>query len=62
DPKDMNFPDVKESNYFYEAVRWAYSTGITTGVNNNTQFGVGQNCVRAMVVTFLKRYDDRYGS
>ena len=59
-PRDMNFPDVKETNYFYDAVLWAYSTGITTGVNNNTQFGVGQNCVRGMVVTFLKRYKDAY--
>ncbi|MBR4462371.1 MAG: BspA family leucine-rich repeat surface protein [Erysipelotrichaceae bacterium] len=59
-PKQMNFPDVKESNYFYDAVLWAYSTGITTGVDGNTRFGVGQNCVRGMVVTFLKRYRDAY--
>ncbi|MBR4462372.1 MAG: S-layer homology domain-containing protein [Erysipelotrichaceae bacterium] len=57
-PVEMNFPDVKESNYFYDAVLWAYSTGITTGVNNNTEFGTGQNCVRGMVVTFLYRYSD----
>ncbi|MBR4461683.1 MAG: extracellular solute-binding protein [Erysipelotrichaceae bacterium] len=60
-PKEMNFHDVKESNYFYDAVLWAYSTGITTGVDGNTRFGVGQNCIRGMVVTFLKRYKDAYG-
>ncbi|MBR4461226.1 MAG: InlB B-repeat-containing protein, partial [Erysipelotrichaceae bacterium] len=60
-PKDMSFSDVKEGKYFYEAVRWAYSTDITTGVSVD-RFGVGDTCIRAMVVTFLKRYNDAYGS
>ncbi|MBR4462806.1 MAG: BspA family leucine-rich repeat surface protein [Erysipelotrichaceae bacterium] len=57
--KDMNFSDVLVSNYFYEPVHWAFSTGITTGISS-TKFGVGNDCIRAMVVTFLKRYDDAY--
>ena len=57
--KDMTFNDVSEDKYFYEPVRWAYSTGITTGVNATT-FGVGSTCSRAMVVTFLKRYSNFY--
>ncbi|MBR4462707.1 MAG: S-layer homology domain-containing protein, partial [Erysipelotrichaceae bacterium] len=58
-PKTMKFQDVNSSAYYYEAIRWAYSTNITTG-ESETQFGIGKTCVRGMVVTFLKRYNDAY--
>lgn len=48
------FTDVSESDYYYEAVRWAVETGVTTGVSS-TEFGVNNTCTRAQVVTFLWR-------
>ncbi|MBQ7099280.1 MAG: S8 family serine peptidase [Oscillospiraceae bacterium] len=46
------FKDVKESDYFYKAVLWAYEKGITAGVDS-THFGPTVKCSRAQVVTFL---------
>ncbi len=46
------FADVKETDYFYEAVLWAVEEGITSGVSE-TFFGSYQPTTRAQVVTFL---------
>ena len=51
----MNMSDVPEGSYYAEAVRWAASEGITTGLPNGT-FGVTDTCTRAQVVTFLYRF------
>ncbi len=48
------FGDVSEEDYFYEAVLWAVSTGITEGVDS-THFAPGKECTRAQMVTFLWR-------
>ena len=48
------FVDVKESDYFYKAVLWAYEKGITTGIDA-THFAPTGECNRAQVVTFLWR-------
>ena len=48
------FADVKEGDYFYEAVLWAFENGITDGVSA-TKFDPDGNCTRAHVVTFLWR-------
>ena len=48
------FTDVKESDYFYDPVRWAVSRGITTGMGNG-KFAPNSSCTRAQVVTFLWR-------
>ncbi len=48
------FTDVKESNYFYDAVLWAVENGITGGLTATT-FGPNQECTRAQVVMFLWR-------
>jgi hypothetical protein len=48
------FEDVKESDFFYEAVLWAVEKGITTGTSATT-FGPAEGCIRAQVVTFLYR-------
>ena len=48
------FIDVKESDYFYEAVLWAFKNGITDGTSANT-FSPNANCTRAQIVTFLWR-------
>ncbi len=49
---DNPFADVKETDYFYEAVLWAVEKGITAGVSD-TFFGSYQPTTRAQVVTFL---------
>ena len=51
---EMPFSDVKEGKYYYDAVLWAYQNDITTGVTPD-RFGVGSECTREQVVTFLYR-------
>ena len=48
------FVDVTETDFFYDAVLWAYENGITTGVSPDHFDPYGQ-CNRAQVVTFLWR-------
>ena len=48
------FKDVKEGDYFYNAVLWAVENGVTYGVNA-THFCPGKACTRGEVVTFLYR-------
>lgn len=48
------FEDVKETDYFYKAVLWAYENGITTGTSD-TRFTPGRDCAEAQIVTFLWR-------
>ena len=49
------FSDVKESDYFYNAVLWAVSEGITSGVSA-TEFAPNSITTRAQAVTFLWSY------
>ena len=48
------FSDVKESDYFHEAVLWAAGSKITTGTSEAT-FSPDAPCTRAQVVTFVWR-------
>ncbi|MCR5481317.1 MAG: S-layer homology domain-containing protein, partial [Clostridia bacterium] len=48
------FTDVKASDYFYNAVLWAVSNNVTSGLTE-TVFGPNENCTRAQMVTFLWR-------
>lgn len=48
------FTDVKSSEYYYDAVLWAYENGITSGATE-TLFKPTASCTRAQVVTFLYR-------
>lgn len=48
------FVDVKQSDYFYDAVLWAVENGITNGMDA-THFGSELQCTRAQVATFLWR-------
>lgn len=48
------FTDVKQSDFFYKAVLWAVSEGITNGTTQTT-FSPYVECNRATVVTFLYR-------
>ncbi len=48
------FWDVDTNDYFYDAVQWAVSNDITTGVTSGT-FAPADACTRAQIVTFLYR-------
>ena len=48
------FADVKESDYFYKAVLWAYENKITNGTSKTT-FDPEGTCTSAHVITFLWR-------
>ena len=48
------FSDVTPDAYYYDAVRWAVSRGITNGTDD-THFSPNASCTRAQVVTFLWR-------
>ena len=48
------FTDVRAQDYFYSAVLWAVSRGVTNGVSA-TQFAPANGCTRGQVVTFLYR-------
>ena len=52
---DPGFKDVKNSDWFYNAVRWAVAKKITSGMGTGT-FQPGAKCTRAMIVTFLRNY------
>jgi len=51
---DTPFSDISESDYYYEAVKWAIGNGITNGTSATT-FSPNATCTREQVVTFLYR-------
>ena len=50
----MPFTDVDEGAYYAEAVRWAASTGIVTGLTETT-FGANGVCTRAQAAAMIYR-------
>ena len=48
------FNDARPTDYFFDAVSWAYYNGIAEGVNE-MRFGVNQPCTRGQIVTYLWR-------
>ena len=48
------FGDVATNAYYADAVAWAAKNGITGGIGGG-QFGSGNDCTRAQIVTFLYR-------
>ena len=48
------FTDVKDGDYFYDAVIWAVKNEVTKGTSDTT-FSPADTCTRAQVVTFLWR-------
>lgn len=60
EPKTIEnpFTDVKESEYYYNAVLWAYENGITSGTTE-TLFSPTATCTRGQIVTFLYRAMER---
>ena len=51
---DNPFTDVSADAYYYDAVLWAASQGITTGMTATT-FAPNDACLRAQIVTFMYR-------
>ena len=45
----------KKTSDTYKAILWGAKNGITNGYANG-EFGVGRNCLREQIVTFLYRY------
>ena len=48
------FEDVGADAYYARAVAWAAQNGVTNGISQ-TLFGIGSDCTRAQIVTFLYR-------
>lgn len=54
-PQPVNpFTDVKEGDYYYDAVQWAVKNKVTDGTSA-TKFSPDKTCTRAEAVTFLWR-------
>ena len=52
----LPFPDVAEGDWFYDAVRYAYETGLMDGVGDNL-FAPNSETTRAQLVTILYRLE-----
>ena len=52
---DVSFPDVKTSDYYYEAVKWAEKTGVVHGYETG-KFGPNNNISREQLATILNNY------
>ena len=50
----QGFADVKDTDYFAKAVKWAVEKGITTGTSDTT-FSPSDTCTRAQILTFIWR-------
>ncbi len=48
------FNDARPTDYFFDAVSWAYYNGIAEGMNE-MRFGVNEPCTRGQIVTYLWR-------
>ena len=56
------FDDVPRGHYAYDSIEWAVENGITEGCGDGTNFCPTKTLNRAQMVTFLKRYHDKFGS
>ena len=56
------FDDVPRGHYAHDAIQWAVENGITEGCGDGRNFCPEQPLDRAHMVTFLKRYHDKFGS
>ncbi len=51
---EVDFTDVPENAYYYQAVQWAVEKGITKGIDDSN-FGPDDYCTRGQIVTLLYR-------
>ncbi len=54
DENAVSFVDVKESEYYFDSVKWAVANGITTGTDA-THFSPNGTTTRGQMITFLWR-------
>ncbi len=52
---EISFSDVKDTDWFADAVKWAVANKITSGYGEGT-FSPNAHCTRAMIVTFIRNY------
>ena len=55
------FSDIQDTDYFYKAVLWANENGVANGYEDGS-YGVGLACLREHMVTFLSKYDAKFGN
>lgn len=55
DPLKVDFPDIKESDWYFDAVEYTVRKGIFKGMGNG-DFEPGTTLTRAMFVSLLQRY------
>ena len=58
----QRFNDVPRTYYAYESIEWAVANGITQGCGDGRNFCPADTLSRAHMVTFLKRYHDKFHS
>lgn len=56
EPDKFPFVDVTENDWFYNEVKYAYETGIMTGLNDTT-FGPGESLARAQFAVIMYRME-----
>ena len=56
----QRFLDVPRTHYAYQSIEWAVLNGITQGCGDGRYFCPDDTLNRAHMVTFLKRYHDRF--
>ena len=58
------FTDISKSDYYYTPALWASEQGIANGYTENGKkiYGPKRDCLREHIVTFLSRYDSKYGN
>ena len=57
---DRTFPDVRDDDYFRDAVRWAGSKGVVNGYDNGN-FGAGDRVTREQLAAMLANYAQNVG-
>ena len=58
----QRFNDVPRTHYAYQSIEWAVTNGITRGCGDGRNFCPDGTLNRAEMVTFLKRYHDKFHS
>lgn len=53
--KGINFPDVKTTDWYYEAIKWAYANKIVSGYSTG-KFGPKDNVTREQLAVMLNNY------
>ena len=53
----LPFSDVKDGEWYYDAVKYVYANGLMNGTGDGTKFSPAMNLTRGMVVTVLYRND-----